>query len=156
MNCDDAGDWAAFMDGSVAQPAAPSPAAVASVISQDSGWDAFQAADIAVPASASAPAAASTGGLFDPFGDSQAVQTASVDSNASGAATAQAASAAPGTKHVPKKSADDIMKMFDKPQQGAFGHFPMQMSGFSQSQGAGASQQFSMPQVNTHWVLSAT
>lgn len=139
------GDWAAFMDGNVAQPATPTPAAVATVISQDSGWDAFQGADIAVPASASA--AASTEGLFDPFGDSQAVQAASVDSKASGGNAAQAASSAPATKHVPKKSADDIMKMFDKPQQGAFGQFPMQMSAFSQSQGAGASQQFSMQQA---------
>ena len=146
------GDWAAFMDGNVAQPATPTPAAVATVISQDSGWDAFQGADIAVPASALAPAAASREGLFDPFGDSQAVQAASVDSKASAGNAAQAASSAPATKHVPKKSADDIMKMFDKPQQGAFGQFPMQMSTFSQSQGAGASQQFSMQQVNTHLI----
>ena len=119
--CIFAGDWAAFMTASAipAPPQATATAATSStgtaapvIISQDSGWDAFQSGD-AAPSSVTAATA-----LFDPFGSSHAAEAAVL-------MQAAQPSAAPA-KHAPKRSADDIMKMFDTPQQNAFANFPAQ------------------------------
>lgn len=140
----DTGDWAAFMQASVVQPEAP---AAAALVSHDSGWDAFQGSEAAVPASAQASASVP----FDPFGESQAIEAAPSGQKAAGAgASVPAAAPAPSTatKHAPKRSADDIMKMFDTPQQNAFTQFPAQgMNGMSQPP-AGAMQGYSVQQVS--------
>lgn len=134
------GDWAAFMQASTVQPEAP-PAAV---VSHDSGWDAFQSSEAAAPALAQSSASAP----FDPFGESQAIEATSAGLKATGAgaaAPAVATAARSATKHAPQRSADDIMKMFDTPQQNTFAQFPGHgMNGLSQPQnGAFAMQQVS-------------
>lgn len=138
------GDWAAFMQASTVQPEAP-PAAV---VSHDSGWDAFQSSETAAPALAQASASAP----FDPFGESQAVEATSAGLKTTGAgaaAPAVATAARSATKHAPQRSADDIMKMFDTPQQNTFAQFPAHgMNGLSQPQtGAFAMQQVSFCDV---------
>ena len=127
------GDWAAFVQASVVQPEAPA----APVVSHDS-WDAFQSSDAAAPTATEASAPLP----FDPFGESQA----STGQKASGAGVSAPAAVMPSSasaaKHATKKSADDIMKMFDTPQQNAFAPFPVQgMSGVTQPQ-AGAVQAY--------------
>lgn len=133
------GDWAAFMQASVVQPEAPATA----VLSHDSSWDAFQGSDAAAPASIQASAAAP----FDPFGESQTIEAAPAGQKVTGGGGSASASAAGlGTKRAPKRSADDIMKMFDKPQQNTFAQFTAQgMNGAQQPQtGAFAMQQVSL------------
>ncbi len=126
------------MQASVVQPEAVATAA----LSHDSSWDAFQSSDAAAPASTQASAAAAP---FDPFGESQTIEAAPAGQKATGGGGSASASAAgSGTKHAPKRSADDIMKMFDKPQQNTFAQFPAPgMSGMQQPQ-TGA---FGMQQV---------
>jgi len=132
------GDWAAFMQASVVQPEAPAIAA----LSHDSSWDAFQSSDAAAPASIQASAAAP----FDPFGESHTIEAASAGQKATGGGGSASASAAgSGTKHAPKRSADDIMKMFDKPQQNTFAQFPAQGMNSMQQPQTGA---FGMQQVS--------
>lgn len=129
------GDWAAFMQASVVQP----EAAAALIVSNDSGWDAFQSSEAAAPAQVQVSAAVP----FDPFGANQAIEAFPP---AGQRAAAPAAGPTTATKHTPKKSADDIMKMFDTPQQNAFAQFPTpSMSGTNQPQ-AGALQGFTMQQ----------
>ena len=130
-----AGDWAAFMTASTVQPEAPATAPA-----EDSGWDAFQSSEVA----------ASTGGAggavpFDPFGESQSVEAAAGRQQAAEAPSA-GVGVPPSTppKHAAKKSADDILKMFDAPQQSAFAQFPA--TGMSQGL-AGTMPGFAMQQV---------
>lgn len=138
-----AGDWAAFMTASIVQPEAPATAPA--VMSQDSGWDAFQSSDVAAPASATGAASAV---LFDPFGDSQSAEAAPLAQKAAGVPSAGSGAPTTPSKHAAKKSADDIMKMFDTPQQNAFAQFPM--PGASQGH-AGAMPSLGMQQVlHTH------
>lgn len=138
-----AGDWAAFMTASAAQPeATPATAPAAAVVSQDSGWDAFQSGEVATPAGTTAAAAVP----FDPFGESQSVGAAPLGQQAAGApAAGVGASQSMAPKHAAKKSADDIMKMFDTPQQSAFAQFPSH--GMSQGQTAAMPGGFAMQQV---------
>ena len=126
------------MQASVVQPEAPATAA----LSHDSSWDAFQSSDAAAPAMQ-----ASAATPFDPFGERQTIEAASAGQKATGGGGSASASAAgSGTKHAPKRSADDIMKMFDKPQQNTFAQFTAQgMNGVQQPQtGAFAMQQVSV------------
>lgn len=133
-----AGDWAAFMTASAVQPEAPATAPP--IMSQDSGWDAFQSSDVAAPASSAGAAVP-----FDPFGESQSVEAVPGRQRA-----AEAPSTGGGTppstppRHATKKSADDILKMFDAPQQNAFAQFPA--PGMNQGL-AGAVPGFAMQQV---------
>ena len=133
-----AGDWAAFMTASTVQPEAPAKAPA--IMSQDSGWDAFQSSEVAAPAGAAGAAVP-----FDPFGENQSVEAAPGRQQASEALSA-GVSVPPSTppKHAAKKSADDILKMFDAPQQNAFAQFPA--PGMSHGL-AGAMPGFAMQQV---------
>lgn len=147
---DSDGDWAAFMQASVVQPEAPATA----VLSHDSSWDAFQGSDAAAPASIQASAAAP----FDPFGESQTIEAAPAGQKVTGGGGSASASAAGlGTKHAPKRSADDIMKMFDKPQQNTFAQFTAQgMNGAQQPQtGAFAMQQGAMYGMTPQQLMQA-
>ena len=135
------GDWAAFMTANAVQPEGATGAAPA-VASQDSGWDAFQSSEAAAPAASSGVPAAEP---FDPFGDSQSVEAAPVQQKAAGSLSAGNGAPTTPSKHAAKKSADDIMKMFDTPQQNAFAQFPV--GGMGQGQ-AGGAQGFGMQQVH--------
>ncbi|KAL3137259.1 hypothetical protein ABBQ32_006805 [Trebouxia sp. C0010 RCD-2024] len=143
---DSDGDWAAFMTASAAQPeAAPAAAPAAAVVSHDSGWDAFQGSEVATPAGTTAAAAVP----FDPFGESQPVGAAPLGQQAAGApAAGVGASQSMPPKHAAKKSADDIMKMFDTPQQSAFAQFPAH--GMSQGQAGAMPGGFAMQQGLTY------
>ena len=126
------------MTASTVQPEAPATAPA--VMSQDSGWDAFQSSELAAPAGTASAAVP-----FDPFGESQPVQAAPGRQQATEAPSA-GVGVPPSTppRHAAKKSADDILKMFDAPQQNAFVQFPAQGMG----QGlAGAMPGFAMQQV---------
>ena len=142
-----AGDWAAFITASTVQPEAPATASA--IMSQDSGWDAFQSSDVAAPAGSAGAAVP-----FDPFGESQSIEAAPGGQKAAGApsvGTGVPPSTAP--KHATKKSANDIMKMFDTPQQNAFAQFPA----FGMSQGhAAAMPGFAMQQVSNWTQLYVT
>ncbi|DBA92660.1 hypothetical protein WJX77_012156 [Trebouxia sp. C0004] len=147
---DSDGDWAAFMQASVVQPEAPATAA----LSHDSSWNAFQSSDAAaldsIPSSTAAP--------FDPFGGSQTIEAASAGQKATGVGGSASASAAgSGTKHAPNRSADDIMKMFDKPQQNTFAQFTAQgMNGVQQPQtGTFAMQQGGMYGMTPQQLMQA-
>lgn len=141
------GDWAAFMTASGPQatasdaPAAPTNGSAApAVLSHDSSWDAFQSGDVA-PSSLTAATAA-----FDPFGSSHATEAALLPQNAQ---LTPAPAARTPVKHVPQRSADDIMKMFDTPQQNAFAQLPAQgHTGFGHQQAGafGGQQQNGMVQ----------
>lgn len=144
-----AGDWAAFMTAN-ATPAAPQAApavpsngtAAPAVFSQDSGWDAFQSGD-----AAPSPLTAATE-AFDPFSSSHAAEIAMLTQAPQATAAPAPRTGTPG-KHAPKRSADDIMKMFDTPQQNAFAQLPaqggnglgqQQMAGFGRQQNSGMMQ----------------
>lgn len=133
-----AGDWAAFMTASAVQPEAPATASA--IMSQDSGWDAFQSSEVAAPTGAAGAAVP-----FDPFGESQSVEAGPGRQQATEAPSA-GVGAPPSTppNHAAKKSADDILKMFDAPQQNAFAQFPA--PGMTQGL-AGAMPGFAMQQV---------
>ena len=127
------------MTASTVQPEAT--AAGPAVVSHDSGWDAFQSSDVAAPAASTGVAAAVP---FDPFGESQSSEAAPVRQKAAGTPSAGTGAPTTPSKHAAKKSADDIMRMFDTPQQNAFAQFPVSSMG----QGlAGAMPGMGMQQV---------
>lgn len=130
------------MTASTVQPEAA--AAGPAVVSHDSGWDAFQSSDVAAPAAATGAASAVP---FDPFGESQSVEAAPAGQKAAGTPSAGVGAPTTPSKHAPKKSADDIMRMFDAPQQNAFAQFPV--SGMGQSLAGG------MPGIGMQQVMRA-
>lgn len=148
-----AGDWAAWGDAQHSAPAvtAPSPATAAAppaAQEEDGGWDAFQGGDAAPTAAATAGPPVSSPGpsADDPFAawtsaPAAAAAPASAASAAAAAGDKEFSSAglgsapAVGAKHSQKRSAEDIMKMFDRPQQG-LGPLPGQQAQGQQQVGS--------------------
>lgn len=131
------------MTASTVQPEAAATAPA--IMSQDSGWDAFQSSDVAAPAGSAGAAVP-----FDPFGESQSVEAAPGRQKAAEALATGGAPPSTPPRHATKKSADDILKMFDAPQQNAFAQFPT--AGMNQGP-AGAVPGFAMQQV-VDWLCS--
>ena len=133
--CLHAGDWAAWGDTQHSVPAvtAPPPDAAAAppaAQEEDGGWDAFQGGDTGptAAATAGAPVSSPAPSTDDPFAAWTSAPTAAATPASAAPAAAAAGdkgssaglSSAPavGPKHSQKRSAEDIMKMFDMPQQG--------------------------------------